>query len=162
MNVLIRYRKARASSHARAIPERGACLWRVRDRALVFLISCLATPVIAEADKTLPVPSGQPVHLNSVLLDDNPGELWVRFRFVAPKIGSTAGQVGFDVAAVDMEHLCQTLAVPYVARHNLTPARVVISLSDRPLDFGQSAPDAMQFFEAYRLDASGCVWDGGL
>jgi hypothetical protein len=29
------------------------------------------------------------VHLSDVLLDNNPGELWVRFRFIAPKIGAT-------------------------------------------------------------------------
>ncbi|KIC47592.1 hypothetical protein RA28_04430 [Ruegeria sp. ANG-S4] len=112
------------------------------------------------AENLLPVPSGQPVELSNVLLDTNPGELWVRFRFVAPKIGSNAGQITYDIAVVDMAHLCEVLAVPYVARHELDPARVVISFSDRALDFGVSSPDATQFFEAYRLEQSECVWEG--
>ncbi|MEX0327894.1 MAG: DUF6497 family protein [Ruegeria sp.] len=112
------------------------------------------------AENLLPVPSGQPVELSNVLLDTNPGELWVRFRFVAPKIGSNAGQITYDIAVVDMAHLCKVLAVPYVARHELDPARVVISFSDRALDFGVSSPDATQFFEAYRLEQSKCVWEG--
>ncbi len=160
MKCLIGHRKARASRHARAIPERGARLWWVWDRALCLAILCLGSPTFAEA--LVPVPSGQPVHLNDVLLDNNPGELWLRFRFIAPKIGSDVGRIGYDVATIDMEHLCQTLAVAYVAHHKLEPARVVISLSNKPIDFGHTAPDATQFFEAYLLQDSQCVWDGGI
>ena len=97
---------------------------------------------------------------SDVLLDNNPGELWVRFRFVAPKIGSDIGRIGYDVASVDMAHLCQTLAVAYVAQYELSPARVVISFSDRPTEFGRATPDATQFFEAYRLEQSRCIWEG--
>lgn len=112
------------------------------------------------ANNLLPVPSGQPVELSNVLLDTNPGELWVRFRFVAPKIGSTVGQITYDVAIIDMAHLCEVLAVPYVVKHDLDPARIVISFADRPIDFGVSSPEATQFFEAYRLEQSQCIWEG--
>ncbi len=154
----IRHRVARAKSHARATPERGACFWRVWGRA--FVLIGWMTPALAETETLLPVPSGQPVHLSDVLLDNNPGELWLRFRFIAPRIGSTVGRITYDVAAVDMEHLCQTLALAYVAKYELDPARVVISFSDRPTEFGHSSPDATQFFEAYRLDQSRCIWEG--
>ncbi len=160
MDTLIRNRKARAKSHARAIPERGAHLWWVRDCALTLFFLNITLPAVAETPPQLPVPSGQPVHLTQVLLDENPGELWLRFRFVAPKIGSDVGRIGYDVASVDMQHLCQTLAVAYVAEYDLNPARVVISLSDRPTEFGQTEPDATQFFEAYRLEQSQCIWEG--
>ncbi|WP_299982301.1 DUF6497 family protein [uncultured Ruegeria sp.] len=122
------------------------------------LLTAVSTPV--QAGTLLPVPSGQPVELSNVLLDTNPGELWVRFRFIAPRIGSTVGRITYDVAVIDMEHLCQMLAVPYVAQHKLEPARVVISFSDRPMEFGTSEPDATQFFEAYRLEQSQCIWEG--
>lgn len=158
MSALTRFRKARAKSHARAIPERGAHLWWVRGRAFCLGFLTLSSPVVAETN--LAVPSGQPVHLSDVLLDNNPGELWVRFRFVAPKIGSDVGRIGYDVASVDMEHLCHTLAVAYVAEYDLEPARVVISLSDRPTEFGRAAPDATQYFEAYRLEQAQCIWEG--
>lgn len=108
----------------------------------------------------MPVPSGQPVTLDDVLLDYNPGELWLRFRFIAPKIGEAVGRIGYDVAAVDMAHLCQTLVVPYVEHHELEPARVVVSLSDQPVEFGSVSPDATQYFEAYRLEQSACIWEG--
>ncbi|WP_254443149.1 DUF6497 family protein [Ruegeria atlantica] len=134
-------------------------MW-VWDRAFVLAFLAWTSPAIAQPENLLPVPSGQPVHLSDVLLDNNPGELWVRFRFIAPKIGSDVGRIGYDVASVDMEHLCQTLAVAYVAKYELDPARVVISLSDRPLEFGRSSPDATQYFEAYRLEQSQCIWEG--
>lgn len=112
-----------------------------------------------QADNKLPVPSGQPVHLSNVLLDENPGELWVRFRFIAPKIGKTVGRISYDVTANDMDHLCETLAIPYVKQHELSPARVVISFSDRAVKFGDAAPDVTQFFEAYRLEDTRCIWE---
>ncbi|WP_299637905.1 DUF6497 family protein [uncultured Ruegeria sp.] len=127
---------------------------------MCLVLCALGTSVFAQTDSLLPVPSGQPVQLSDVLLDNNPGELWVRFRFVAPKIGASVGRIGYDVASKDMEHLCQILAVPYVAQHELQPSRVVISLSDRPVEFGDTAPDATQYFEAYRLEQSRCIWEG--
>lgn len=155
-----RYRTAQANKPAPATPEGGARQWRVRGRALAVAVFCLGAPVQAQEGNLLPVPSGQPVTLSDVLLDNNPGELWLRFRFIAPKIGDSVGRIGYDVASVDMEHLCRTLAIPYVEHHQLDPARVVISLSDRPVEFGDVSPDATQYFEAYRLDQSGCTWEG--
>ncbi|KUJ76945.1 hypothetical protein AVO45_10685 [Ruegeria marisrubri] len=154
-----RHRTADAMCVAQAAPAGGARRWWGRGCgfALGVLVSFASG---AEAQTLLPVPSGQPVHLSDVLLDENPGELWVRFRFVAPKIGPANGQIGHDVASIDMDHLCQTLAVPYVSEHRLEPARVVISLSDRELEFGHAAPEATQYFEAYRLEGARCIWEG--
>ncbi len=133
---------------------------RYAQYAALTLAAAAGLSAPARAETLLPVPSGQPVELSSVLLDNNPGELWVRFRFIAPKIGSTVGRITYDIAVVDMAHLCNILAVPYVARHDLEPARIVISFADRPIEFGDSAPDATQFFEAYRLEQSECIWEG--
>ncbi|TNJ48243.1 hypothetical protein FGE21_01550 [Phaeobacter sp. B1627] len=103
------------------------------------------------------VPSGQPVTLAEVLLDDTPGALWARFRFVAPQI---AGAADPGRSAADIDHLCAAVALPYLAHHRVTPERVVISLSDRLLPFGSSVPEATQFFETYRLEAGTCIWEG--
>ncbi|GAB5437709.1 MAG: hypothetical protein FalmKO_28340 [Falsiruegeria mediterranea] len=151
-----RDRTAHADCCAHAAPAGGARPWRGWGCAFAVL-SLVSTHVVAEA--SLPVPSGQPIYLDNVLLDENPGELWLRFRFVAPKIGQTVGRVGYDVSAVDMDHLCETLAVPYVLQRKLVPARVVISLSDKAVAFGESAPDVTQFFEAYRLENARCIWE---
>ena len=39
------------------------------------------------------------------------------------------------------------------------PAQIVISLSDRPVPFGEAAPDATQFFEAFALQDGTCIWE---
>ncbi|MEX0302131.1 MAG: DUF6497 family protein [Leisingera sp.] len=111
------------------------------------------------ASEPVAVPSGQPVTLAEVLLDDAPGQTWARFRFVAPEIARESGSVSYEAAAPDMDHLCETLALPYLAEHGLEPARVVISLSDRMVPFGAQDPAATQFFEAYRFENASCMWE---
>lgn len=110
------------------------------------------------------VPSGQQVLLSEVLLDETPGALWARFRFVAPQISrsETSGAIAeddFQRSAADMDHLCESLALDYLRQHELTPQMVVISFSDRPVEFGISDPEATQFFEAYRPEGARCIWE---
>lgn len=126
-------------------------------RAPIFALAALtASPVLAGPVK---VPSGIAVTLHEVLLDEIMSEQWVRFRFIAPRLGSGAGQVSFDVAAIDMDYLCDATAVPYVRDHALNPARIVISLADRVVPFGDRDPAATQFFGAYRLEDGRCIWE---
>jgi len=113
----------------------------------------------AGAAAQVAVPSGQPVDLSEVLIDVEPGETWVRFRFVAPEIAREGGSIGFDTAAADLDQLCQDLALPYLAEYDLDAARVVISLADREVAFGDSAPEATQYFQSYRPEGDGCVWE---
>ena len=141
---------ARRFRRARAAPAGGArSLW-----GWGCVICLCATQPSAEP---VAAPSGQSLELKEVLLDENPGALWVRFRFVAPAIARDGGTVGHASAARDMVHLCETLAAPYVAEQKLAPERVVISLSDRWVAFGEQDPEATQFFEAYRLESARCI-----
>ena len=110
------------------------------------------------------VPSGQQVLLSEVLLDDSPGTLWARFRFVVPCISrqgaTTSGEeIDFQRSAADMDHLCDSVALDYLRQHDLAPSMVVISFSDRPVEFGTPNPEATQFFEAYRPDDGRCIWE---
>ncbi|MEM7320573.1 MAG: DUF6497 family protein [Pseudomonadota bacterium] len=110
------------------------------------------------AETKIPVPSGQDIFFHEALLDEAPGALWLRLRFVAPAISKT--DLNPENTMSDLEHLCAHLAVPYVEQHRLTPAVVVISLADRRIPFGARDPDATQFFEAYRLENARCIWEG--
>jgi hypothetical protein len=114
----------------------------------------------AYAQDSVAVPSGQLVVLSEVLIDDSPGETWLRFRFLAPQIAREGGDIDTDTAASDMDHLCEHLVLPYLAQYTLDPSRVVISLSDRDVPFGASAPEATQFFEQYRPENTTCIWEG--
>ncbi len=104
-----------------------------------------AQPVQAEGAKVLsgdpegiPVPSGQVVTLQDVVWNaPGPAGLTLRFRFIAPAIAAT--ETG---AAIDFD---------------TEPAQIIISLSDRPLRFGEAAPDVVQFFEAYSLTDGRCT-----
>ncbi len=141
-------------------PERRA-RW---GRWAVAMVAALVLPVLiaggavaGPAPVPVKVPSGREVALMGVLLDDTPGALWARFRFVAPGLGDAASA---EATAQDMDDLCAHVAVPYLEHNKIQPARVVISLSDREIEFGKNAPDAVQYFEAYTLDGDTCVWEG--
>lgn len=124
--------------------------------AAAFLASASAAPALA-----IDVPSGQPVELQEVLVDDlGNNQTWLRFRFIAPQIARDGGTVDYETAAPDMAHLCQSLALPYMAEYALEGQMIVISLADRATEFGVADPDATQFFEAFRPVDNACIWEG--
>ncbi|MDB5660085.1 MAG: hypothetical protein JWS10_2700 [Cypionkella sp.] len=123
----------------------------------------LATPAWALGDappEAINVPSGQAVRFVEVVMNA-PGTtgLVARFRFVAPAIAKHGGSVDYDVATVDMEHLCNSFALPRVASTGPRPSQIIISLADRDVPFGEAAPEATQFFEAYQIDGDACIWE---
>ena len=128
-----------------------------------------AQPVQAEGAQALPgdprelaLPSGQVVTLQDVIWNaPGPSGLTLRFRFIAPAIAETdtGPGVDFDTAAGDMAWLCQSYALPRLSALGPKPAQIIISLSDRPLRFGEAAPDVVQFFEAYRPEGDTCIWE---
>lgn len=109
----------------------------------------------ARAQEALVLPSGRALTLQEVIADDTgPAGATLRFRFVAPWLA------GLGVADVegDMQWLCDTYALAHLA--GAQPAQIVISLADRPVAFGDPAPQVAQFFEAYRPEGPSCVWEG--
>ena len=124
--------------------------------AVLTLIGGMIAAAPLAAQQPVPVPSGQQVVLQEVLSDDTPGALWLRFRFVAPQLGA----VGQEASAADMDHLCSAVALPYLAEAGIEAERLVISLSEKPLPFGEAAPGVPQYFEIYRSGDSGCIWEG--
>ena len=105
------------------------------------------------------VPSGQKLELREVLIDEVGVETWIRFQFLAPEIARGTGTITYQQAADDLPHLCETVALPYVAEHGLQGEVVVITLQDRPVPFGQGDPDATQYIDAYRIQSGACIWE---
>jgi hypothetical protein len=134
------------------------------DLAGLILIAGLAAaaPATARAsagpsdDTPVAVPSGQPVVLHETLADDGSGALWLRLRFVAPRLGATTQAA----SAADIDHLCAAVALPYLAETGIAAERVVISLSEQAVPFGEAAPGITQYFEAYRVENDRCIWEG--
>jgi hypothetical protein len=105
----------------------------------------------------LEVPSKQLVTLQEAFYETQAdGPIWLRLRFVAPRIGSGPGEYGFDVVEWDMAHLCETLGLPLAAEGGAEI--IVVSFAAAPVDFGESNPDVAQFFEAYRPGEGECIW----
>mgnify|MGYP001818292118 CR=1 FL=1 len=144
---------ARRHAQRAAAPGGGAQKW-VRGCALSFaLIASVA------GAQTADVPSGQPVTLVDAIVDQVGEQSLVRLRFVAPHIGRDADAVDAEVAAADMQHLCDAVALPYMAEYNLTADVIVISLMSAQTEFGTPNPDVTQFFEAYNVKNDLCIWD---
>lgn len=107
----------------------------------------------------VPVPSGQEVTLMDVIWNiPGPEGLATRFRFLAPAIARDGGTISADQAQADMLALCRDLALKRIADAGQAPAQIIISLSDRPVPFGETVPDATQYFESYALKDGDCVW----
>lgn len=108
----------------------------------------------------LAVPSGQAVtYLDTIQAIPGPEGLTIRFRFLAPAISRENGSVRAEAAQKDMEWLCQNYALPRLPTTGPVPEQVVISLSDKPVEFGVSSPEATQYFEAYRVEGDTCRWE---
>lgn len=118
----------------------------------------VAAPALAEDMPA--VPSGQAVTPLDVIRDAaGPAGLTLRFRFVAPAIAREGGTVDAEAALSDMQALCDGYVLPRLAEEPEAPAQVIVTLADRPTEFGQPAPEATQYFEAFRPDPAGCVWE---
>ncbi|RAP41331.1 hypothetical protein BYZ73_10300 [Rhodovulum viride] len=125
-----------------------------------FLLAA-AVLVLGGTGTVVDVPSGQSVtHLDTVTGEPGPAGLTVRFRFLAPEIGREGGALTPEEAQGDMDYLCEHFALSRLAGAGPEPAQIVITLMDRPVPFGQSDPEATQFFEAYRPEAGHCIWEG--
>ncbi|MEZ5796242.1 MAG: DUF6497 family protein [Paracoccaceae bacterium] len=125
--------------------------------ALVALLALAAggcdeeTPASGE---TVTVPSGRQVQVLDVITNaPGPAGATARFRFVLPGLAQD------DDAAADMEALCNSYALPRVDQMVPAPQQIIIVLADRAVPFGEPAPEAVQFFEAYSVDGGACIWE---
>ncbi|WP_246227779.1 DUF6497 family protein [Roseobacter ponti] len=107
----------------------------------------------------LQVPSGQAMDLFEVLVDRVDAETWIRFRFVAPSIARARGEISFFDVQDDFEHLCTRVALPYLKERDLSADAVVVSLLDRPAEFGQADDTLTQFIEVFRIKNGICAWE---
>ena len=119
-------------------------------RALAFAL--LAAPAVAQ---DMPVPSGLAVSFVEVILEPEPR--FARFRFLAPDLGQPGWQTE-DIAG-DFGWLCEVVALPALEQAGWDAAQVIISIADRPLAFGESVPDAVQYFEGFAVTDGTCVWE---
>ena len=130
------------------------------DQGQIWLTQSAGGQVSPGDAAAIALPSGQAVTLIETIWNaPGPDGLVTRFRFLAPAINPDLGAVDFEMAAADIAWLCQNYALDRVVQMGPLPAQVVVSLSDRLVPFGETAPDAVQFFEAFRIENGTCIWE---
>lgn len=111
-------------------------------------------------DAAIVLPSGQSVTLVETIWNTpGPQGMVTRFRFLAPEINPERGFVDFAQAVDDIAWLCQNFALDRVVQSGPLPSQVIVSLADRDLPFGEAAPEATQYFEAFRIENGSCIWE---
>jgi hypothetical protein len=112
---------------------------------------------MAGSAEPIPVPSGQFVTLQDVVWSVAPFQGFrLRFRFVAPEIRA-GGTVDFGQASADMMALCQGYAREKMAALGGAPEQIIISMAEKPVAFGETLPEVVQFFEAFRIEGDTCI-----
>lgn len=116
---------------------------------------CTGAPSLAGDAARVTLASGLEARLLDTRLEEGDGEgaQTLRLRYVAE------GLVRESDHSDDMQELCEGHALPSMAGMDPVPAHVVITLADREIPFGEAAPEAVQFFESYRIEDGACVWE---
>lgn len=128
-----------------------------RAASLATLVSAAAPAEAAEVS----LPSGRAVVFHDVIWGEpGPAGLAVRFRFLDADLAQVLDAVPYEEIEADMAFLCETYALDRIANTGPQPHTVMISISDRPVDFGEPDPEATQIFEAYSPDNGRCYWEG--
>ena len=80
----------------------------------------------------------------------------LRFRFVAPGLEKGAA---FEAVSADLEYLCTSVALQAMPEAGDDGATIIISVGNKPSEFGVPDPDVVQVFEAYRVENGTCIWE---
>ncbi|RPE72049.1 hypothetical protein EDD53_1188 [Pacificibacter maritimus] len=120
---------------------------------------CLAAQAVSASTGSamIAVPSGQNIAFIDALQDRTGQGLTQRFRFLAPDLPQMLQSQSYQTLEADLAHLCEVYALPRLGMPQ--PKMIVISLHERAVEFGASAPDVAQVFEAYRPNDTICEWE---
>jgi hypothetical protein len=103
------------------------------------------------------LPSGLEAALMEGFVEVQPdGVRWARFRYVMPALAEGAD---FDRVQMDFVTLCEAQALPMLNAAGEEVALVVVSLMDKPMEFGQSDPGTVQYFESFAIRDGRCIWE---
>ena len=109
------------------------------------------------AAQQISVPSGAEIALYDVILEAD--AQIARFRFVMPDIAVGGGRKAFSDVIDDLQFVCDSVIVPALHANGWSAGEVVVSVSDRPVDFGVYDPQVTQFFQPFRMEVDACIWE---
>lgn len=83
----------------------------------------------------------------------------VRLRYVQPKL---AGEDAVEFAQIepDFQHLCDSDGIAHLEKSAPNAAEIVISIASEPFEFGETAPEIIQYIDAFDVKDGACVWGG--
>lgn len=116
------------------------------------LVALMAVPALTQ---DMPVPSGMATQFVEVVLEPDTG--FARFRFLAPDLGQPGSELS-DISQ-DFVWLCEHMALPALIQTGWEADQIVISIADRPLAFGETSPDVVQYFDGFSISGSSCLWE---
>lgn len=152
---------AQAQGHAHAHALRVfACASAVACLTVASASADTARAIATHSESTggpIVLPSGTRAQLHEVLTDASSGGVVLRFRYVAD--GFDPQTVSQDDLTIDLHHLCVAQALAHVRSMGIIPGQVVISLADKPGQFGVADPDIRQVFEAFTIHEDRCIWE---
>ena len=130
----------------------------MRIGAVAAMAALGLVPGVAKAAGTgVQLPSGLEAGLMEGFVEVQPdGERWARFRYVMPALAATAD---FDLVQQDFIVLCESQALPMMSDAGNQVSQVIVSLRDKPLEFGQSDPGTVQYFETFAIRDGRCIWE---
>lgn len=119
----------------------------------------IAVPVMAQEVEPLrmKLPSGLEAELLEVLSGPSAAGLVYRFRFVAE--GFVPSDDTVELVQLDLQYLCEFYALDRLPGIGPQPSQIIISLADRPTEFGVADPSARQVFEAFSPEGGACIWE---
>jgi hypothetical protein len=121
-------------------------------------ILALAVMVAPALRAEVILPSGLDATLMEGFVEVQPdGARWARFRYVMPALA--APETGFDQVQADFVTLCEAQARPMLQQAGEEVALIIVSLMDKPMEFGQSDPGTVQYFESFAIRDDRCIWE---
>ncbi|WP_298292814.1 DUF6497 family protein [uncultured Litoreibacter sp.] len=118
-------------------------------------------PLEQSADGTIALPSGLVVRLHETRLEPKGVPTHsvntVRLRYVAPNLGDT---FSFEQIEGDFTHLCATFGLMTRAQSAPDAGQIIISIASQQTAFGESAPNVVQYFDAFSVQNDACIWEG--
>lgn len=102
------------------------------------------------------VPSGHVAYLQEILTPNTAGAPY-RLRMVVPELRVILADPAITVA--DMEHICAPWGLAQIKAIGGVAEQIVISLAERPSEFGVLDPDLAQTFEAFSVINDTCIWE---
>ncbi|MCC5975676.1 MAG: acetolactate synthase [Rubellimicrobium sp.] len=119
------------------------------------LVAAGVAPGGPSAAETFRTPSGLEVTLFDVVLEPEAGI--ARFRYLAPALED--GGVTYPEVAADFVWLCEAVGIAALEANDWDAPRIIVTLADRPVPFGEMDPDAIQFIDGFERQGGRCLWD---